>query len=450
MYILYHIINFIILVISTFFINKVFQNEIYVNKETTTTQQKKIKIGLLTNEIPPIVYGGVATWIVNFIKMFKDSEKYEIIPIFLAYVDYDRVHQIQGKYDNLRIIYNNSEIKDNFRDIDICVNNIWIALDTIVEIKKNFPKLPVLSVCHSLIKKEHLTNLGSVYTNNFFEQEITFSNSDAVILISEAEKKYYDEFGYDKYGAETFVIYNSYVPKYDDTYFDIDYNNNNVGYIGRHVPRKRPELPILSVFKTGREDIKVFNMGVDNKNGTNSYWEKLSKVFSDQLVVIPFTSNKQKIEEYWTKVGVNCITGIYEPFGYTICEALDRRIPVIVQNIDGPSEIIKGFEDCVYMYKVDSDSLVNDVSNFTEALDEFWNTPAEKRKENCEKARAALNNFKPDVIGNAWENLFEKCTDGSLTIRSANEESKKSIKSELYKSFNNIAKSVEFLMKQID
>ena len=160
--------------------------------------------------------------------------------------------------------------------------------------------------------------------------------------------------------------------------------------------------------------------------------------------------NKQKIEEYWTKVGVNCITGIYEPFGYTICEALDRRIPVIVQNIDGPSEIIKGFEDCVYMYKVDSDSLINDVSNFTEALDEFWNTSAEKRKQNCEKARAALDNFKPDVIGNAWENLFEKCTDGSLTIRNANEESKKSIKSELYKSFNNIAKSVEFLMNQID
>ena len=47
----------------------------------------KIKIGLLTNEIPPIVYGGVATWIVNFIKMFKDDENVEVIPIFLAYQD---------------------------------------------------------------------------------------------------------------------------------------------------------------------------------------------------------------------------------------------------------------------------------------------------------------------------------------------------------------------------
>ena len=48
---------------------------------------QKIKVGLLTNEIPPIVYGGVATWIVNFIKMFENDPDIEVIPIFLAYND---------------------------------------------------------------------------------------------------------------------------------------------------------------------------------------------------------------------------------------------------------------------------------------------------------------------------------------------------------------------------
>ena len=52
-----------------------------------TNINRKIKVGLLTNEIPPIVYGGVATWIVNFIKMFEKDEKIEVIPIFLAYND---------------------------------------------------------------------------------------------------------------------------------------------------------------------------------------------------------------------------------------------------------------------------------------------------------------------------------------------------------------------------
>ena len=58
------------------------------------------------------------------------------------------------------------------------------------------------------------------------------------------------------------------------------------------------------------------------------------------LNVIPFSSDRSKINEYWSKVGANCITGIYEPFGYTMCETLDRRVPAIVQDIDGPSEII--------------------------------------------------------------------------------------------------------------
>src|SRR6056300_1380863 len=57
------------------------------NCDKNVVFEKKIKIGLLTNEIPPVVYGGVATWIVNFIKMFECSEYFEVYPIFLAHLD---------------------------------------------------------------------------------------------------------------------------------------------------------------------------------------------------------------------------------------------------------------------------------------------------------------------------------------------------------------------------
>jgi peroxiredoxin len=43
-----------------------------------------MKVGLLTNEIPPIVYGGVATWILNFLDMFQDNDDVEIIAINFA------------------------------------------------------------------------------------------------------------------------------------------------------------------------------------------------------------------------------------------------------------------------------------------------------------------------------------------------------------------------------
>ncbi len=356
------------------------------------------KVGLLTNEIPPIMYGGVSTWIINFIKMYEGDKDWEIVPIFLAYADKD-TSIIREKYKNIRIIYNKEDIKTIFSDIDICVNNLWIALDTIKEIKRSFIKLPIISVCHSLIKMEHITNLGSQYTNNYFDQEITFKYSDFVVLISEAEKKYYELFGYNKYQAETIVIYNSYSPKYDNLNLDRDYSNNNIGYIGRHVPRKRPELPLMGLIRSkSDDDIKVYNMGVDYDKYGNDYWKKLEFDYSDILNVIPFSSDKSKISEYWDSVGVNCITGIYEPFGYTICETLDRKVPVIVQDIDGPSEIVRGYEEFVYMYNVDKKNMNKDIDNFTKALSNFWNTTPEDRKNKCEKAREALDKFRPENI----------------------------------------------------
>ena len=56
-------------------------------KKIKRDKNTKIKIGLLTNEIPPVVYGGVATWIINFMKMFENDSNYEVVPIYLAYSD---------------------------------------------------------------------------------------------------------------------------------------------------------------------------------------------------------------------------------------------------------------------------------------------------------------------------------------------------------------------------
>ena len=141
----------------------------------------KIKIGLLTNEIPPIVYGGVATWIVNFIKMFEGNKYFEVHPIFLAHLD-DLPEECLENYKNIRVIKHDEDIQNVFEDIDVCINNLWIAEETITKIKELFPSLKIITVCHSLIRMENITNMGSCYTNNFNRQETTFMISDYVIL----------------------------------------------------------------------------------------------------------------------------------------------------------------------------------------------------------------------------------------------------------------------------
>ena len=367
--------------------------------------EKKIKIGLLTNEIPPVVYGGVATWIVNFIKMFEGDEDFEIIPIFLAYND-KLPDECLEKYKNIRVINNPDEVQGAFNDIEVCINNLWIAEDTINQIKGLFPSMNIVTVCHSLIRMENITNMGSCYTNNFNHQEITFQNSDYVVLISKAEENYYHKLGYSNLNTKTRVIYNSYTPQFDDKENAVDYSSNDSGYIGRHVPRKRPELPIKAINALNKDDVKVYNMGVDYDKYDNEYWRKLEEDYKDNLVIIPFSSNKKDKDYYWDNVGVNCITGIYEPFGYTICETIDRGIPVVVSNIDGPKEIIEEVKENVYIYEVDVDDYDNDIMNISKALQDAWNTPSSVREINSREARKCLDKLRPENIVKHWEKLI--------------------------------------------
>ena len=70
-------------------------------------------------------------------------------------------------------------------------------------------------------------------------KKTTFQMSDYVILISDFEKVHYNNFHYNQFPAKTKRIYNPYEPKFDDTHVDVNYYSNCIGYIGRHVPRKK-------------------------------------------------------------------------------------------------------------------------------------------------------------------------------------------------------------------
>ena len=89
-------------------------------------------------------------------------------------------------------------------------------------------------------------------------------------------------------------------------------------------------------------------------------------------------------------------------------DALDRRIPLILQDIDGPKEIIGNLRDYVYLYDVDRENWKKDVNNITKAIEKFLKTDPEKRKENAEKARKALDRFRPEVIKKDWIEIFKK------------------------------------------
>ena len=79
--------------------------------------------------------------------MFKDDEHYEAVPIFLAYLD-KAPDNFNEMYPGIRIINSENDIKHVFNDIDVVVNNLWIALDTIKKIKSEYPKYQLVFDIH--------------------------------------------------------------------------------------------------------------------------------------------------------------------------------------------------------------------------------------------------------------------------------------------------------------
>ena len=110
----------------------------------------------------------------------------------------------------------------------------------------------------------------------------------------------------------------------------------------------------------------------------------------------------------------NCITGIYEPFGFTICEALDRRISLVVSNIDGPKEIIDSVKNYVTLYEVDYD-YEKDKKNFNNALLRFLKLTPEEKKRNAFEARKCLDKFRPENIIIDWNILFYNIITKKIT-----------------------------------
>ena len=53
------------------FLQGFLNNDLSLQDIKSSDRKGPVKIGVLTNELPPVIYGGVATWVVNFLKMLK-------------------------------------------------------------------------------------------------------------------------------------------------------------------------------------------------------------------------------------------------------------------------------------------------------------------------------------------------------------------------------------------
>lgn len=352
-----------------------------------------VTIGLLLDEFGHKHFGGVSTWGNYFVKMMSKYSNFNVVVIFC----YDNKDEILGLPKNIKFIDKNSlrGLKHIIKDVDIIINSLWST----VKLLKYLQDIPIITIIHSLIKKELKTNFnfcgGQVSLKN---QEDVFYLSKHIVFVSESDQKYFLEL-YPEINVTSSYIYNVYEPEYTH----VKYNSlNSIGYIGRFVPRKRPELCILGLEKINRLDVKCLFMG--NHGGDKGYWKSKKEKYKN-LELIPENFNKYEKDVFFNKIGIGSFTTIYEPFGYSLCEFIDRGIPVIVGYVDGPKEIIKGFEEFVYPYQV-FQNYEKDIESYSKTLKHVLSLSHEVREKNAQNARKILEKLKPEIIVEEWKKLI--------------------------------------------
>lgn len=348
-----------------------------------------VTIGLILDEYGSKSIGGVSTWTNHFIKMINDYSEFDVT-LFYCYEKKDDVTSLAKS--NVILINKNTlqGIKNQINNLDIVINCLW-STNKVIRYIKN--KKPIITVIHSLIFLEVITN-NTRFINNF--QEETFTLSDHLVFVSKSDQQYFIK-QYPNIKVPTSFIYNTYVPEH----FNRPYKNlDTIGYIGRYVPRKRPELAILGLENINRLDVPCLMMG----DHSNIFWANLNEKFNNlQLVSQSFNSNNKN--KFFDKVGIGSFTSIYEPFGYSLLEFIDRGIPVIVAYIDGPKEIIKDFEEFVYPYQVFK-NYKNDIESYSKVLKHVLSLSPQERENNAQNAKKILEKFKPGVIFKEWKNLI--------------------------------------------
>ena len=306
--------------------------------------------------------GGITTWANNFKKMFGDN---------VTIIECHTLKRIE---------------KYMLKNIDTVICCLWGA--NAVDIYKSI-HLNIITMVQSLVYKD------SKFSDD--DQIFMFKNSKHIVFTSKSEQEYFQE-RYPDIKVPSSVIYNVYVPEYSwRPYKHLD----TVGYIGRFVPRKRPELAILGLDTIGRLDVPCLYMGRHD----HSFWKELKEKY-DNLELVPENFNIQAKDTFFDRVGIGSFTSIYEPFGYSLLEFIDRGIPVIVPDIDGPREIIEGFRDCVYPYEMHKD-IDKDIESYSKVLERVLSLSPKERKRNAQKARGILERFTPEVISNDWNKLFK-------------------------------------------
>lgn len=186
---------------------------------------------------------------------------------------------------------------------------------------------------HSLLTLEESSNnvdLGDAVAG----QERQIAACDEVVLVSNAERGYYERLGYRRLNDRVSVVHNGIVapPARADRP-----RRGVIGYCGRLVPRKHPEYGQMVLREAGFEN---FNTMIAGKAFSRYARDLVVDLGLERRVHYLGWCGGPRLEAFYDAIDVLVQPSTYEPFGLAALEAAARGIPLVCTRVDGLVEVL--------------------------------------------------------------------------------------------------------------
>ena len=331
-----------------------------------------MRIGILTNEYPPYVYGGAGVHVEYLTRelaaLDEGGHTVEVVCFGDQRENRDslHVHGVQPPVDLpahdprhaklFATFLQDLMMSGTLPQVDIVHCHTWYS-HLAGLLTKQLQRIPLVLTTHSLEPHRpwKVEQLGTAYNVSSWVERTAYENADGVVAVSESMKQDV----HDLYGVaddRIRVIHNGidlqqYRPSPDPGVlraYDIDPALPYVLFVGR-ITRQKGIIHLVNAIKYIHEGAQIVLCAgaPDTPEIGREMTEAVERARADsshRIVWIHEMLPKEKVIALYTHAAIFVCPSVYEPFGIINLEAMACETPVVASRVGGIPEVVEDQE----------------------------------------------------------------------------------------------------------
>ncbi|MDK8241114.1 glycogen synthase [Corynebacterium coyleae] len=378
-----------------------------------------MKVGMLTREYPPEVYGGAGvhvTELTRFMREFADVDVHcmgaprDAAGVYVHGVD----PALEGANSAIKTLSTGLRMADAAAGLDVVHSHTWYA-GLGGHLAGLLHEIPHVVTAHSLEpdrpwKREQL---GGGYNVSSWSEKNAMENADAVIAVSAGMKdailRAYPRID----DSRVHVVLNGIDPAnwYPDTgtiaeELGVDTSRPVVAFVGR-ITRQKGVAHLLKAAQLFDDDVQlILCAGAPDTEEiaaeTRGFVEKL-QAQRDGVFWVQDMLPAEKVRQVYTIADVFVCPSVYEPLGIVNLEAMACGTAVVASRVGGIPEVVVDGETGVLV-----DYTPDDTTDFEQRLAEAVNAVAGDKNRAATMGSAGLTRAKESF---SWRTIAKQTVD---------------------------------------